>query len=222
MKKISSIFILSLLLVFCCSCNGILGSIYDNKPIADESTGQQYGFIEIDKANNSGTIYINASDYMQWTYVNLHNKTIEIKVIDTANVDAQTEPQDWDFALHRYDVKTNKGAVQATQFATLDELRNSGTRPDGSGFSVDTLGNVTVDMSGMMDGNIKLVPSSINRILSQWLDVNTSVMPPIYTLSKRVYFLQLANKEYAALLFTNYINEESEKGYITIKYIYPY
>ena len=219
MKRISSILVLSFILGICSSCNGILGSIYDD-PITE--TGNKYGFISIDKANNSGTIYINASDYMQWTYINLHNKTIDIKVIDTANMENNENPQNWDFALHRYDVKTNNGAAKATQFATLDELKKSATRPDGSGFASDTLGKVTVDMSGMMDGNIKYVSSNINPILSQWLDVNTSEMPPIYTLSKQVYFLQLQNGEYAALLFSNYINEESEKGYITIKYIYPY
>ncbi len=226
MKKSGSILVWLSILTLCCSCNGIFSGIYDDPQTA---TGDDYGFISIDQSNNSGTIYIDATNYMQWTYIDFNKKSIEVKTIDTTNVNNNDiadagieEPQNWDFAVHRYDVKTNNGAAKATQFATLDELRNSATRPDGSDFTADIIGKVTVDMSNMMDGNIKYISSPINKVLSQWLDVNTSEMPPIYTLSKQVYFLHLANGEYAALLFSNYMNEKSVKGYITIDYIYPF
>lgn len=193
------------------SCNGIFSGLYDEV----EATSP-FGFKMVDEAEGSGTIYLDVRDYELWTYVDLHGRTF-----DTANmVDGAPEPQHWDIALHRYDVKTNGGAARETEFLTIDALKAHGHYDEGV-FTTDTTGRVVVDMSTMMDGYLGYHDSNINKVLSRWLNVDTSTMPPIYTLSGKVYVVRLADGTHAALLFTDFMDEASVKGFATIRYIYP-
>mgnify|MGYP002858925389 CR=1 FL=1 len=193
------------------SCNGIFSGLYDEVEAA-----LPFGFIQVNEADDSGTIYIDARDYEKWTYISLKDKSV-----DTANmVKEEPEPSRWDFALHRYDVKTNQGAARETEFLTMDALKAHGHYDEGL-FVADTAGRVVVDMSTMMEGYLGYHASNVNKVLSRWLNVDTSTMPPIYTMSGKVYLLRLADGTFAALLFTDFMDESSVKGYITIKYIYP-
>ena len=85
----------------------------------------------------------------------------------------------------------------------------------------DTETQITIDMSGMMEGNILYATSSYNAELAKWLDVDTSTMPPIYTLSNKVYILRMADGTYAALRLTAFRNEQNTSGHLTIEYAYP-
>lgn len=193
------------------SCNGLFEDLYDN-PVATVSDG--YGFVRIDNANKCGTIYIDVTSYKRWTYVNLRDKTT-----DTSNIIlGQEAPAKWDFAMHRYDVKTNGGAAFETSCANIDELRKG--IPEGATFTPDTLSRVVIDMSHMMDGYLDYDTSYVNPVLSRWLYVDLSSMPPIYTLSLKPYLLRLSDGSYAALFFDNFMDESSVKGFVTIKYIY--
>ena len=196
------------------ACDGIFHNIYDEpKP----ETHSEYGFIKVNEADKSGIIYVDARTYDRWVYIDFKNKKI-----DTANILMnEEEPSRWDFALHRYDVKTCGGSACETGFHTLEELRAAGD-VSFSNFEADVNDSVTVDMSGMVDGIILYAPSPRNPILSKWMKVDTSVMPPIYTQKKNVYILQMSDGSRAALLFTNYMNSASIKGFITIYYLYPY
>ncbi len=209
MKKLLVVICLSLILI---SCDGIVGSLYDEV----ETASMPFGFKEINENDNSGVIFIDTRDYEKWTYINLKDK-----IVDTANiVKGDVEPLKWDFAMHRYDVKTNGGAARQTDFVSFEDLTASGNYENGV-FVPDTMGKVIVDMSGMMNGIVVYHDTNINKELSRWLNVDTSTMPPIYTLSGKVYLLRLDDGSYAALLFTDFMNESSVKSYITIRYIYP-
>lgn len=209
MKRIFGIIALALGMS---SCNGIFSGLYD----VVEPDAMPFGFKEINEDDHSGTIFIDARDYEKWTYINLEDKTA-----DTANmVHGDAEPQKWHFAIHRYDVKTHDGSARQTDYTTFDELKASGDYENGV-FTTDTLSKVIVDMSGMMSGQLVYHDSEVNKVLSRWLKVDTSVMPPIYTMSGKVYILRMDDGMLAALLFTDYMNESSVKGYITIRYIYP-
>ena len=76
-------------------------------------------------------------------------------------------------------------------------------------------------MSQMMDGVIIYAEDYYNPCLSKWLNVNTSTMPPIYTLSGKVYIFRLSDDTYAALRLTNFMNDAAVKGFMTIDYLYP-
>lgn len=195
------------------ACNGIFGGIYDEPTSA---TGSEFGFVVIDEQTRTGRIYIDATDYTEWHYVDLHAKTVT-----TSPVSAEA-PAAWDFAVHRYDTKTNGATVWESATEEFGSLPAPETVPDGE-FVADewTTDRITVDMSQMMDGIILYAEDYWNPCLSRWLDVDTSTMPPIYTLSGRVYLLRLTDGTFAALRLRNFMDAAAVKGYMTIDYLYP-
>lgn len=195
------------------ACNGIFENIYD-KPLPEEEN--EYGFVFIDDKTRTGRIYIDATDYQEWHYVDLSGK-----VVTSAAIDAET-PATWDFAVHRYDTKTNGGAVYesgANDFGSLPDLASI----PQEAFVTDewTTEQITVDMSQMMDGIILYAKDYYNPCLSRWLNVDTSTMPPIYTMSGKVYILRLADGSFAALRLSNFMSDAAIKGFMTIDYLYP-
>lgn len=208
------------------ACEGIFGGIYDNP---GETSDKDFGFIEINENGLSGTIYVHTEDYKRWVYVNLTDKQIDSTRIENSSGEetplneTSTLPSEWDFAIHRYDAKTNGGAVLETSMTSIDEIRNLTEIPEGN-YGTDlhqTTDRIVIDMSGMMEGKLVYAKSDYSEILSRWLNVDTSQMPPIYTLSGKVYILRLGNGQHAALQLTDFKNAKNIKGYMTIKYVYP-
>ncbi|WP_300905636.1 HmuY family protein [uncultured Bacteroides sp.] len=195
------------------ACNGILEDIYDAPEPEDSKI---YGFIAVDNATHTGRIYIDATDYTEWHYIDLHGKQV------TTTAVGEAAPERWDFAVHRYDAKTNGGAVMESAAADFGMLTAVGTIPKEA-FTADewTTDKITVDMSQMMDGIIRYAEDWYNPVLSRWLRVDTSTMPPIYTLSGKVYLLRLTDGTCAALRLTNFMNDAAVKGFMTIDYLYP-
>ena len=173
------------------SCHGIFGGIYD-EPVEETSDG--FGFIKINEATRTGTIYIDASDYAKWNYISLKDK----KVVTALYTEQQ--PENWDFAVHRYDAKTNGASVFETKYYDLTDI-SSVSKFSGADFIADewTTNKITIDMSQMMEGIIKYAEDFYNPCLSKWLNVDTSSMPPVYTLSEKVYILKLQDGTFAAL-----------------------
>ena len=174
------------------ACNGMFEGIYDD-PIESEMEIKESSFSQI-----------NTTEYTNWVYKS------EI-------------PAEWDLAIHRYDIKTNEGAAYQTTYTNIDELKASGKLPAEENFIKDewTTDKIAIDMSGMMEGNIKYTEDYRNEILSGWLNVDTSSMPPIYTMSNQVYLIRLKDNTYAAIRFTNYTNARGIKGYIDFDFLYP-
>ena len=196
------------------SCNGIFTGIYDSGE-SDLVTG--YGFIAHNPSDNSGKVYIDATDYTKWVYLDFHGRTAV-----TAGMSEEEAPAEWDIAVHRYDVKTNGAAVLETGITGLELFMSSGKMPEG-GYVGDewTTEQIIVDMSGMMDGNIGYSESWYNPELSKWLKVDTSTMPPLYSMSHKVYAVKLADGSNLALKLSNYMDASGVKGFMTIDYVYP-
>lgn len=196
------------------SCNGIFPGIYDSGE-SDLVTG--YGFIAHNPSDNSGKVYIDATDYTKWVYLDFHGRTAV-----TAGMSEEEAPAEWDIAVHRYDVKTNGAAVLETGITGLELFMSSGKMPEG-GYVGDewTTEQIIVDMSGMMDGNIGYSESWYNSELSKWLKVDTSTMPPLYSMSHKVYAVKLADGSNLALKLSNYMDASGVKGFMTIDYVYP-
>ncbi len=195
------------------ACNGIFEDIYD-EPQSEET--KEYGFIAVDDQTHTGRIYIDATDYTEWHYIDLHDKQVV-----TLGVEEEA-PAAWDFAVHRYDTKTRGGAVAESAAADFGSLPAVGSIPEGA-FTADswTTDKITVDMSQMMDGIIRYAEDWYNPCLSGWLHVDTSTMPPIYTLSGKIYLLRLSDGTCAAVRLTNFMNDAAVKGFMTIDYLYP-
>lgn len=191
------------------ACDGMFAGIYD-EPIEAEMEIKEGSFSQI-----------NATEYTNWIYIDLSAQkatTVEIGEGHDSEV-----PAEWDIAIHRYDIKTNGGAAFRTTYSSIDELKASGQLPDETNFVGDewTTEQIAIDMSGMMAGIIVYSEDYRNPVLSGWLDVDTSSMPPIYTMSNQVYLIRLKDNTYTAIRFTNYTNARGIKGYIDFDYLYP-
>ena len=233
-KRLLQVFMMGMIILSFPSCNGVLDGLYD------ESKEPQLGFSQVNLKTKTGRIYIDATSYTAWTFVDLDAKMFRIEEItekrDTVwtsddsrvaavqiksnlkNNDAEENP--WSFAMHRYDVKTNGGAVMETQFTNLVDLMYYGKLPEGV-FTEDINDRVIVDMSLMMNNGMIYTPSNVNVELSKWISTDLSQMPPIYTPSNKVYIVKFPDGVMAALRFVNYMNMSNEKGFITIDYVYP-
>ena len=193
------------------SCNDLLGDIYD-EPVASS----EYGFIETCSGSKPGMIYVDATDYEVWTYISFADRTIEPLPVDAP------APEKWDMAVHRYDTKTNGGVVFATSLSDISLAQ--GWRPSAGEKGVAdiwTTDKIVTDMSTMMDGYLSYADSYYNPVLSEWLDVDTSTMPPVYTLSGKVYVIEMADGRKAAVKLSDFMNGAGVKGYMSIQYIYP-
>ena len=191
------------------ACNGIFESIY-NDPIETEMEIKENKFSQVKTV-----------EYTEWAYIDL-----SARKVTTVQIGEEYEsqiPEEWDFAIHRYDIKTNGGAAFQTTYTSTDDFIAAGKLPEAEKFVEDewTTNKIAIDMSGMMEGNIVYTDSYYNAVLSSWLNVDTSTMPPIYTMSSQVYLLRLKDNTYAAIRFTNYTNAKGIKGYIDFDFSYP-
>ncbi len=136
----------------------------------------------------------------------------------SANVDESTF--DWDIAFHSYDKKTNGGSVLAT---TEKEIADVTTIPTGDYIQDIKSDSLIVNMGGMMDENIGIgyAQGSVNEVLSAATLRDLSNMPPLYSKTDLVYIVKTKSGEYAKIKFTDYMDEEGNKGVFTFKYVYP-
>jgi hypothetical protein len=163
-------------------------------------------------------VYVNASEYDRWIYIDFHTGKI-----DSAAIDTTAEPAGWDIALHRYDVKTNRAAAYGNElYGSQPVDLHPGVLPTGS-YTEDiyTTNKVITDMSGMMQGHLVYASTYYNSVLSSWINVDTGTMPPVYTTSGSVYVIKLSDGTYAALLLKSYMNDSGVKGYMRFDYVYP-
>lgn len=205
-KKIVSFLLAGVAVMSLSSCDGIFSDIYDNPQQTDVP---EYGFIAPATQTVPGTIYIDATSYTDWVYIDFSTMTAE-----TLPVEVQA-PATWDIAVHRYDAKTDGATVSATASGDFTTLTPAGT-PVADEWTTQT---IVTDMSTMMDGYLSYAESSYNRELSRWLDVDKSTMPPIYTMSGKVYLVNLRDGRRIALRLDNYMDGSGIKGYLTIRYM---
>lgn len=193
------------------SCNDVLGDFYDEPTATSE-----YGFVEGCTDTKPGLIYINATDYKFWTYIDFEDRKIDVLSF------TDPEPDHWGIAIHRYDVKTNHARVIGTSLTDITHARTWQILDNEHGIAdVWTTDKVITDMSTMMDGYLSYADSYYNPELSKWLNIDTSTMPPIYTPSDKVYIILLSNGERVAVKLADFMNYAGIKGYMSIQYIYP-
>lgn len=192
------------------SCNGMFGFIYD-EPITDN----QYGFIEVNTIKNTGTIYLDARSYTSWIYIDFHNQTV-----DSVDFLKQTiEPNEWDIAIHRYDVKTNGAVVMATNYKDFPELWAT-NGAIGEAFYPDVKNDSVLISFDMGTGELLYYPSQVNRVFN-WVEFSLETMPPTYTSNHNVFIVRLKDQTLLALRLESYANDQAQKGFMTIKYCYP-
>ncbi len=195
------------------ACNGLFDGLYDEP---DDEIIAGFGFQTSCGSETAGVIYIDATSYTDWVYINFSDQKVY-----TINVENEA-PQSWDIAVHRYDVKTNGGKAIETAYSTIADAIKADYADDLLTADQWTTQQIVTDMSTMMDDYLSYVESYYNPELSKWLNVDTSTMPPVYTLSDKVYIIELADKVKAAVKLVNYMDETGVKGFLTIEYICPF
>lgn len=228
-------------------CSGMFDGIYD-KPMRDEAL--QQGFNPSDETGRY-TLVLDARNYDEWVYIDLHKQTLEKRPIPTSltgewdgksvwtrynvqgsryelleerRVDTQEVPEEWDLAIHHFDVRTNGGSVLSTGYTSIDALPANATSFIGEQFIPDEWTNhqCIVDFSGMFDYNIWYQASPVNMVLTEWVRMDFSTPPPKYEASRRVYLLRMEDGTVAALHMTSYMSQAGTKGILSIDIKYPY
>ena len=173
-----------------------------------------------------GQYYVDATDYAQWVYINLHTPTPTVTT-STISLDDLSEtgaPETWDIAHHRYDVKTNGAAVMMTPYHSIKELEAAGLPTEGEWVEDEESDEcITVDMSHMMEGYLVYAPGHKNPEVGKWVEVDTSSMPPNYAMHDNVMLIRLTDGTYAAIQLANFMSTDSYqvKGWMTVNYKYP-
>lgn len=136
----------------------------------------------------------------------------------------QTAPENWTFAVHRNNVRTNGGAVLETTYTSMDELPESSEAFRNMTFTEDEWSENAVwnSQDQMLQGYVPSQGIEVNKVLSSWLSMEIPPMPPLFSLNRHVFILRLKNGSYAALQLENYLSPNGKKCYLTINYKYPY
>lgn len=218
LRKFSRLLLLVALLPLT-ACNGLFDGIYDSPDDMVDGEGSGFGFMGEGTVPGTRRIYIDATSYTSWVYLDFHDSKVTVLEIEE---DEKSGPLEWDLAIHRYDAKTRNGLALASGLKDLSEASALTSCPEGA-WTADiwTTDKISIDMSHMMDGYIIYAESFYNPVLSGWLDVDTSAMPPIYTLDSQVYIVEFADGTHAALRLMDFKDKAGVKGYMTIDYIYP-
>ncbi len=138
--------------------------------------------------------------------------------------EAQTAPASWTFAVHRNNVRTNKGAVYETTYTSMDQLPETSESFHDKTFTQDEWSENEVwdSQANMLDCYVPSQGIEINKVLSSWLAMEIPPMPPSFTHNNHVFILRLEDGTYAALQLANYMSPSGTKCYLTINYKYPY
>ena len=160
------------------------------------------------------TAKIDARSYSDWVYFSFEKGTVV--EVDKANFNKSL---DWDIAFHRNDVRLNcgnsglgSGGAVKTQSKSLSEI----TTAPSSGYVVDATKSIMVKFT-------LPVPVFEDQPANgeiQWLNVDTSNPPPVYTLYDNVYVIRTAAGKFAKIKFANYLSDKNETMVISLDYAY--
>ena len=247
------------------ACTGLFSGIYD-EPDSGSSSNTE---LHTDNHHTiiSGTIYIDASSWTDWYYVDLRaladsaaagattapslrtypiptspieqgdghsgiytywydvfGKGITVNEFRTYQATApQQEPEQWTFAVHRNNARTNGGAVYETAYTSISELNMNREALGKLTYIADewSENKVWTTQDQMLNSLIGSQGIRINHVLSSWLQVDLPPIPPSFTLNNHVFILRLSDGTYAALQLENYQNPAGKKCCLTINYQYP-
>ena len=73
------------------SCNGIFEGIYDEPVITAD-----FGFTKVEQATSSGTIYLDATSYTRWNYIDFETFTLDTTAIAEDGSETGEVAEGWD------------------------------------------------------------------------------------------------------------------------------
>lgn len=173
---------------------------------------------------------LQVSEYNEWVYFSFEDGIVGRYFIDLSNISEDNKVDgnmvdadgkavsessfDWDIALHRWDIRTNGGSALNTEKTEMTDVTTIPT----TGYTAD-IDKEIYATSAMLTGT--KAPFTLNEELCKWMTVNTSQMPPVYTIHKYVYIVKTQAGKYAKIQFTDRTNDDDVSGYVTFTYEYP-
>ena len=137
--------------------------------------------------------------------------------------ESQPEPEQWTFAVHRNNVRTNGCQVAETDFTSLSQIPEDSDWVSTLTFTPDewTQTEVWTVQDRMLNGIIGNQGIYINKVLSGWLKMIIPPMPPVFEINRHVFVLKLTDGTFAALQLDDYMSSSGSKCCLSIKYKYP-
>lgn len=175
----------------------------------------------------SRSMTIDTRSYTTWTYFSFEKGILGVYTEKEFDYKNSTE---WDIAFHRWDVRTNcgesglgKGGAYQTNYGGLLNVDIWSTMPAKGDFIEDThlktyMAPPSMDPNAPAEQRLD-VPA--NLVLSKWLEVQMTSIPPKYNMLDRAFVVRTASGKHAAVKFTNYMNDKAVKGYASFDYVYP-
>jgi HmuY protein len=177
--------------------------------------------------STSRSMTIDTRSYTTWTYFSFEKGVLGVYKENEFDYKNNTE---WDLAFHRWDVRTNcgesgsgKGGAYQTQYGGPLNVDIWSIMPSKGEFVEDThlktyMAPPSMDPSAPAEQRLE-VPA--NLVLSKWLEVQMSTIPPKYVILDKAFVVRTASGKHAAIKFTNYMNDKAVKGYASFDYVYP-
>jgi len=225
------------------ACNGVMDGIYDEASApatgdiyVDATSWTQWHYICLHNGNKNGNIQSydipttptaefdadGAGIYTYW-YDVFGEGISKHELRSSYPTNRQPEPDHWDIAVHRNNVRTNGGAVYQTTLADISAVGTS-TVYSAMPFVEDTWNETDVWAvnSQMLSGLIGCQRIKVNSELGKWLTMDIPPMPPVFRHNANVFILRLSDGTYAALRLKSYKtpNTNANCG-LTIEYRYP-
>lgn len=178
-----------------------------NIPMADTDTPKEY----VSGHHKTG-------QYMYWFDGTIGQAVKGHEFRYFTQTEEQEAPEEWTFAVHRSEVRTNGGAVLETSLTNIMDVNIKDWKD--SSFQPDVWSETDVwdDPSQML---LQLIPCQgiyINKVLSSWLSLG---LMPNYIMNNHVFLLRLSDGSYAALQLVNHLSPSGVRCCLTIKFRYP-
>ena len=157
----------------------------------------------------SYSVTLDATAYDRWVYFSFADtQVVEVTDFKTS--------YGWDIAFHRYDVRLNCGISGPGKGGSYD----AGVIDFESLLEVPENGYSLNDSIGIIAESGNWVYTNVpgDTVLSTWLTF--AGPPPTYTINDNIYAIKTADGKYAKIWLKDYYNDNSETGYVTMKYVY--
>lgn len=147
-----------------------------------------------------------------WIYFNFKSGE-EVAEITPSNYQNSL---DWDIAFNRQNIRTN-GGISGTGLAEVKDLGEidftSVKEAPESGYSVDDSISIVENVGTMPPPMVTVTGSSVFVGA-----ITFTGPPPAFTPNNHIYAMKTAEGKYVKIWIKNFYNDQSESGYITLKY----
>lgn len=135
----------------------------------------------------------------------------------------QPEPEEWTFAVHRNNVRTNGCMVAETDYTSMTQIPDDSDWFYTLSYTPDEWNQTDVwtEQDRMLNGIIGNQGIYTNKVLSGWLKMIIPPMPPVFEMNRHVFVLKIPDGTFAALQLVDYMSSSGARCCLSINYKYP-